>query len=163
MTDSGTPSTLRRLTTSSVVYIVLSFVAAAIAISRNIAAQPLGEGSGTGRPVLQEFLIGNGTGMSPGLYWLALQAALTFLAQRRDRWGIVGVVGLGLVVLLAGIFATTEPTFRRVLSPGTFDPILAVVELAMVIVPLLTVIFAVLELLRRRRVAPQPAAPQASP
>ena len=151
MTNSSTPSTLKRLITTSVVYIAFAIVAGILGISRNLPAEPMGEGSGTGRPVLQEFLLGNGTAISPGLSWLALQAVLTFIAGRRDRWGTTSVVLLAFHALLSGIFATTEPTFRRVFTPATFDPLLMVVELANVVLPCLVVTFAVLEWLRRRR------------
>ena len=153
MTNSRTSGALKRLIIASIVYIVVSLIAGSIAVSRNLPAQPLGEGSGSGRPVLQEFLYGNGTGMSPGLPWLAMQAVLTLIASRKFRWSIVGVIGLGLFGLLTGVFATTEPMFRKIFSPATFDPLLAVVEVGMVVIPFLMLIFAVLEVLRRRKPA----------
>lgn len=151
MNRSATPSALERLTTTSLIYIVISLVAAAIAIALNLPAQPMGEGSGTGRPVLQEFLVGGGTGMSAGLYWLAIQAVLTYFARRLDRWGTLSVGLLALQALLAGIFGTTEPVFRKVFNPATFNPLLAAVEAALLVIALLMVAFSVLELLRRRR------------
>lgn len=148
---SGTPAALRRLLTTSFIYIVLSIVAGGIAISRNFPAQPLGEGSGNGRPVLQEFLIGNGTAMSAGLPWLAVQLLLTALTTRRDGWGSIAVALLGFHALLSGVFATTEPMFEKIFSPAEFEPLLAFVEVLMVLVPILLLAFAVLELLRSRR------------
>ena len=97
MKNPSMPSAPRRLVTTSLMYILISMIAGAIAISRNLPAQPMGEGSGTGRPVLQEFLIGNGTAMSPGLPWLAVQLLLTARGSRAyGRWGTVGVALLGI-------------------------------------------------------------------
>jgi hypothetical protein len=151
MTDARTSGTLKRLIITSIVYILVALIAGAIAVSRNLPAQPLGEGSGSGRPVLQEFLYGNGTAISPGLPWLALQAVLTFIASRKFRWSIVGVIGLALSGLLTGIFAMTEPMFRKIFSFSPFDLLLVVVEAAIVVLPFLMLIFAVLEVLRRRK------------
>ena len=151
MTKLATPRTLKALLASSILYIIVALIAAMIAISQNIPAQPMGENSGTGRPVLEEFLMGNGTGMSAGLPWLAAQAVLTLLARCMGRWGAVGVAGLAIWGLLSGIFATTEPIFRRTFNPATFDPLKAVVEAAGIALAAGMVIFAVMEWLRRRR------------
>jgi hypothetical protein len=151
MTDSRTSGTLRRLIITSIVYIVVALIAGSIAVSRNLPAQPMGEGSGSGRPVLQEFLYGNGTAISPGIPWLALQAVLTFIASRKFRWSIVGVIGLALSGLLTGIFSMTEPMFRKIFSFAPFDPLLVLVEAGIVVLPFLMLIFAVLEWLGRRR------------
>ena len=51
----------------------------------NFPAHPMGEGPGTRHPILEEFLIGNGTAMPPGIPWLAIQAGLTWLAARKGR------------------------------------------------------------------------------
>ena len=151
MKTSPMPAAIKRLVTTSFIYMLVAIVAGAVAISRNLPAQPMGEGSGTGRPVLQEFLIGNGTAMSPGLPWLAVQVLLTLLAVRGDRWGTISVALLGFHALLSGIFATTEPIFRKIFSPATFDPLLAVVETCIVVLPFLIVALAGLELQRRLR------------
>ena len=151
MTGSGTPATTRRLTIASLAYIALSLIGAVIAITQNLPAEPMGEGSGTGRPVLQEFLVGNGTAMSPGLPWLAFQAVLTLLIRRQDLWGRISVVLLGFAALLTGIFATTEPIFRRTFSAATFDPAKALVEAGMVVIPLAIVLLAVIDFRRRLR------------
>lgn len=88
-----TPTSLKRLVTSSLLYIVIALIAASIAINENLPAQPMGEGSGSGKPVLQDFLYGSGTAMSPGLPWLIAQALLTVLVFRKSWWGMFGVVG----------------------------------------------------------------------
>ena len=41
--------------------------------------------------------------------------------------------------------------FKKIFSPATFDPTLAPIEALIVVVPFVILAFAVLELLRRRR------------
>ena len=151
MTSTKTPASLKRLIISSILYIVIALIAAAVAIAQNLPAQPLGESSGTGRPVLQDFLYGGGTAMSPGLIWLAAQATLTFLASRKGLLGTIGVAGLTLFGLLSGIFSLTEPIVRRIFHPATFDPLKAVIETGVIVVPFVMMVFGILELIRRRR------------
>ena len=151
MPGSQTPNTLKRLIASSLIYMVLAVIAGTIAVSHNFSAQPLGEGSGTGRPVLQEFLFGNGTAMSPGLPWLAMQAVLTLVASRKGRWSVVGVIGLAIFGLLSGVFATTEPMALQIFTPGTFEPLLALIEAGVILTPFAMLAFAILEWIRRRK------------
>jgi hypothetical protein len=151
MMKNHAPTSLKRLITSSVLYILISLIAASVAISNNLPAQPLGENSGSGRPVLQEFLYGNGTAMSPGLPWLLAQALLTILAIRKDRLGTIAVAVLSLFGLLTGIFSLTEPAARKFFSPAAFDPFKAAVETGGILLSFLMLVFGILELVRRRR------------
>ena len=89
--------------------------------------------------------------MSPGLAWLIAQAILTFLAPRKGRWGTIGVAGLTLFGLLSGIFSLTEPIVRRIFNPATFDPLKAVIETGIIVVPFVMMVFGILEWIRRRR------------
>lgn len=50
--NSTTPTTLKRLVISSIAYIVISLIAGTYAVNANLPAQPMGEGSGSGKPVL---------------------------------------------------------------------------------------------------------------
>jgi hypothetical protein len=149
--NSNTPATLKRLVISSAAYIVISLIAAAVAIQANLPAQPLGEGSGSGKPVLQDFLFGNGTAMSPGLPWLIAQAILTVLAFRKSWWGMVGVVGLILFGLLSGVFSLTEPIVREIYSPALFDPLKTLIEAGIILLPFVMMVFGILEWRRKRR------------
>ena len=93
-----------------------------------------------------------GTAMSPPLYWLMAQVALTILAPRRDRWGGVGVVGLAIFFgLLNGISALGEPINLEIFNPLTFDLFKAVIQTGMIIVPFAMMVFGILEWSRRRR------------
>jgi hypothetical protein len=87
------PTTLKQLMTSSIFYMMIALIGAVVAIIENRPANA--GGFSTGLPVLQDFLYGNGTAMSPPpLYMLAALAIFTVLAPRRDRWGAFGVGGL---------------------------------------------------------------------
>ena len=146
-----TPTSLKRLVTSSLLYIVIALIAASIAINENLPAQPMGEGSGSGKPVLQDFLYGSGTAMSPGLPWLIAQALLTVLVFRKSWWGMFGVVGLIIFGLLSGVFSLTEPIVREIYGPAVFDPLKAVIEAGIIIFPFVMMVFGISEWRRRRR------------
>jgi hypothetical protein len=111
----------------------------------------MGEGSGSGKPVLQDFLYGGGTAMSPGLPWLIAQALLTVLVFRKSWWGMFGVVGLIIFGLLSGVFSLTEPIVREIYGPGVFDPLKAVIEAGIIILPFVMMVFGISEWRRRRR------------
>lgn len=146
-----TPTSLKRLVTSSLLYIVIALIAASIAINENLPAQPMGEGSGSGKPVLQDFLYGSGTAMSPGLPWLIAQVLLTVLVFRKSWWGMFGVVGLIIFGLLSGVFSLTEPIVREIYGPAVFDPLKAVIEAGIIILPFVMMVFGISEWRRRRR------------
>lgn len=145
------PKTLRWLITSSILYVVIALMAAFVAITENLPAQPLGESSGSGSPVWQDFLYGSGTAMSPGLPWLIAQAILTWFASRKGRWGTIGVAGLTLFGLLSGVFALAEPIVRRIFHPATFDLLKAVIETGIIVLPFVMMALGSLELARRWR------------
>ena len=143
--NKNSPATLRRLLTSSILYIIVSLIAGAVAIQANLPAQPMGEGSGSGKPVWQDFLFGGGTAMSPGLPWLIGQVILTVLSSRKNWLGTVGVIGLIIFGLLAGIFSITEPNVQKIFDPATFDPLKAAIETGIIILPFAIMIFGILE------------------
>lgn len=144
-----TPKSLSRLITSSILYVVLALISTGIAFAENRPAE-FG-GSSTGLTVVQDFLYGQGTAMSPPLYWLIAQIALTILAPRRGLWGAVGVVGLAIFGLLSGIGALGEPINREIFAPATFNLFKAVIQAGMIVVPFGMMVFGILEFLKRRR------------
>lgn len=142
------PTTLKRLITSSVLYMVIALIGAVIAIIENRPANA--GGFSTGLPVMQDFLYGNGTAMSPPLYMLVAQTIFTILAPRRDRWGTFGVGGLTIAGLLFGIGALVEPILSEIFNPATFDLPKAAIEAGLIIVPLVMMVFGVREWRRRK-------------
>jgi hypothetical protein len=146
---STTPATLKWLIASSVLYMALALIAAVVAIRANIPASP--GGSGSGLPLVEDFLVGKGTAMSPPLYWLIAQAILTVLATKDGRRGTVGAVGLAIFGLLSGIGALMEPIVGQIFSPATFDPLKTVLEAGIIVLPFVMMVLGMREWSRRRR------------
>jgi hypothetical protein len=143
------PSTLKRLIISSILYMVIASLGAIVAITENRPAAA--GGFRTGLPVVQDFLYGNGTAMSPPLYMLVAQAIFTVLALWRNRWGVLGVSGLTIAGLLFCIGALVEPILLEIFNPVTFDLFKALIEAGLIILPFLMMIFGIREWSRRRR------------
>lgn len=149
MGTSAPPVTLSRLTQASYTYIAVAVGAAAVAI---IQDRPAGFGGmSTGLPVLQDFLYGLGTALSPPLYWLIAQFLLTRLSLRSGLRGMVGVIALTLFGLLLGIGALGEPVTYEAFNPATFDPLIALIQIGMIGVPLVMMAFGFMEWRRRRQ------------
>ena len=147
--QSASPSTLKRLIACCVLYVVWASIAAVVAIAENRPGEFAG--FSTGLPPLQNFLYGMGTGMSPPLLHLIIQAAFTMLAPRRDRWGGVGVVGLAIFGLLTVIGAIFEPINLELLNPMTFNLPRALLQSGMISIPFAMMILGILEWSRRRK------------
>jgi len=147
-----------RLPISAVLVLLVASIGAAISI---VARMPY-EVGGKGDPntVLQDFISGGGTALSPPLAPMVLMALCILLSPGRRWWGIVGIVGavlLGLVFLVAGI---QEPVLWRALTTWTFGPLAAGVVVVGVLGPLLSlllVLSGIWELIERWRARPGPA------
>jgi len=135
--------------TSSILYMVIGMIGAVVAITENRPANA--GGFSTGLPVLQDFLYGNGTALSPPLYMLAAQAIFTILAPRRDRWGTFGVGGLTIAGLLFGVGMFVEPIPLEIFNPSSFELSKALIVIALIIVPFVMMVFGIREWRRRRR------------
>src|SRR6476660_5433911 len=144
-----TPVTLKRLTISVILYMVMALIAGLVAIAQNLPAEFAG--SSTGLTATQDFMYGMGTALSPPLYLLPIQIALLWLARRRDRWGQVGVGGLTVIGLMTCFGALGEPINRRIFNPATFEPVKAALMTGMILIPVVIVIFGLMEWARRRR------------
>jgi hypothetical protein len=146
--NNAMPKALKGLIASSVLYIVIILIGAVVAIAEN---RPAAAWSSSNLPVWQAFLWGNGTAMSPPLYWLVAQAILTALASRPDRWGAASIVGLIVIGLLFGVFGALEPIVLEVFNPKTFDVLKASIVGGGVVLAFLMAVFGILELARRRQ------------
>jgi len=148
-TRANTPIKLRRLVQSSILYLIWASIATVVAIVLNLPAQ-FG-GSTTGLPVVQDFIYGMGTALSPSLWWMVPQALLTWLAwnqtNRRSTWGVIGLTLFGVAEFIG---ALGEPITYELLDPVTFNPLLAVIQAGMIIIPLVMMVFAIQEWRRRR-------------
>jgi hypothetical protein len=149
-TKANTPIKLKRLVQSSILYLIWASIGGVAAILLDRPAQP--GGSTSGLPVVQDFLYGMGTAMSPPLlWWLVPQALLTWLAwnqrNRRSTWGVIGLALFGAATFGG---ALGEPITYELLNPVTFNPFLAVIQAGMIIIPLVMTVFAIQEWRRRR-------------
>jgi hypothetical protein len=148
-TKAKTPIKLKRLVQSSVLYLGCASIGAVVAIVSDRPAE-FG-GSTSGLPVVQDFIYGSGTAMSPPLWWLVPQGLLTWLAwNQRNRRGTWGVIGLGVAGAATFIGALGEPITYELLNPVTFNPLLAVIQAGMIVIPVLMTVFAIQEWRRRR-------------
>src|SRR5215218_2239775 len=105
-TKTNTPIKLKRLVQSSILYLIWASIGGVVAIVLDRPAQ-FG-GSTSGLPVIQGFLFGMGTAMSPPLlWWLVPQALLTWLAwnqrNRRSTWGVIGLALFGAATFIGAL------------------------------------------------------------
>ena len=130
-----------RLAVATACYLCWASGAAVVAIVRNMPAA-FG-GLSTGLSVTNDFLIGFGTALSPPLWWMLAQA---FFAARAARSAAATRPTIGALTAIGAvecIGALGEPVTLQALAPATFDPLLAVTQLGMVLLPLAIVIFGV--------------------
>jgi hypothetical protein len=149
-TKANTPAKLKRLVQSSILYLIWASLGAVVAIVLDRPAQ-FG-GSTSGLPVIQDFVYGTGTALSPPLlWWMVPQGLLTWLAwnqrNRRSTWGVIGLTLFGAFELIG---AVGEPITYELLNPVTFNPLVAVIQAGMVIIPLVMMVFGIQEWRRRR-------------
>jgi hypothetical protein len=148
-TKANTPIKLKRLVQSSILYLIWATITTAVAIVLNLPAQ-FG-GSTSGLPVVQDFIYGRGTALSPPLVCMVAQALLTWLAwnqmNRGSTWGVIGLTLFGAAFFIG---ALGEPITYELLNPVTFNPLLAVIQAGMIIIPLVMMVFAIQEWRRRR-------------
>ena len=143
------PNAMKRLMQASVLYLLWSILATIIALLYDRPA--VFAGTSTGLPVFQDWLFGMGTAMSPPLGWMLVQAIFIAIAPRPSRWGRLGVAGLTLIGFTNLIGQLAEPISYEVITPATFNPILALIVAGMSILPFLMMIFGIQALSAKRR------------
>jgi hypothetical protein len=105
----------------------------------------------SGNDVVQDFLLLNGTALSPDLWLLLGQLVLIGCALRRGRVGMVGVIGLTLLGTVATLGQLGEPITVRAFSPATFDGAQVSLVAVNIAGSLLMVVFGILEGRSRRQ------------
>jgi predicted permease len=79
------------------------------------------------------------------------QALLTWLAwnqrNRRSTWGVIALAVFGAATFIG---ALGEPITYELLNPATFNPLLAVIQAGLIIIPFVMMVFAIQEWRRRR-------------
>jgi hypothetical protein len=133
---------MRRLIRTSILYIVWATAGAVVAIIQNRPAEFGGQESGL--PVVNDFVYGMGTALSPTLWWILLQGVFTDWARRAGRLGRIGIYGLIVFGVCEFIGALGEPITYEIFRPETFDPFLAAIQGGMIVLPALVVIFGFL-------------------
>src|SRR5258708_28099926 len=103
--------TLKGLVLFSACNLVSASIGAILSIALHLPARFGGLLSGN--DVLQDFLLLNGTALSPDLWLLLGQFVLTGCALRRGRVGMVGVIGLTLLGAVATLGQLGEPITVR--------------------------------------------------
>jgi hypothetical protein len=145
-TKANTPIKLKRLVLSSILYLIWASLGAVVAIVLDRPAQ-FG-GSTSGLPVVQDFIFGMGTAMSPPLLWWMVPQGLAWnQMNRRSTWGVIGLTLFGATTFIG---AVGEPITYELLNPVTFNPLVAVIQAGMVIIPLVMMVFGIQEWRRRR-------------
>ena len=132
---AGVPSVLPsdRLPLISALYLLAATVGAALAIREDLPGEFAGRTSG--HSASADFFRGTGTALSPGLAMLCAQSILTVLSTRGGRTGTASLAGLTLLGMGATVGMLGEPIAYRVLSPKRFDPLKAVLVLALLLLP----------------------------
>jgi hypothetical protein len=67
--------------------------------------------------------------------------------NRRSTWGVIGLTLFGVAEFIG---ALGEPITYELLDPVTFNPLLAVIQAGMIIIPFVMMVFAIQEWRRRR-------------
>ena len=123
-------------------WLLNSLTGVAVAIREDLPGELIG-GVFTGRDASAEFFKGPGTALSPGLAHIGAQALFAVLSTRGGRAEMAGAAGLTVVGAEATAGALGEKITYRVFSPRTFDPIMAaIVSAGIILSPLMTVLGA---------------------
>jgi hypothetical protein len=138
---------LKALVLASACYLLSASLGAALSIVMHLPAR-FG-GLLKSDDVLRDFLLINGTALSPNLALLLVQVMLTGCAIRAGRAGIVGATGLPLLGVIYAIGQLGEPITRQALASATVNLTQATLVVANIVFPVLMVLLGVLEWRRR--------------
>ena len=148
-TPSGKLNARRSLILISILYLVNAAIGTLLAVQGNLPSEFFGK---DGKPALEDFLIGNGTALSPPLYLCIVAILLIVLAFQLRRLGTFGTMGLVILGVGFVIGALGEPITYKVLNPVTFDLPKALIVMVEIVLPLLMITFGAIELVNRRQV-----------
>lgn len=147
----------KALVLASVSYLISASLGAALAIATHL---PAGFGGLLhGNDVARDFLLLNGTALSPDLAMLVAQLVFTVCALRPGLTGMIGVIGLTILGAAYTLGQLGEPIVLHAFAPATFNPLQAALVTANIVLPALMVVFGVRELRQRRRAENDAAKP----
>jgi hypothetical protein len=138
---------LKALVLASVCYLMSASLGAALSIVIHLPAR-FG-GLLHSDDVLRDFLLINGTALSPNLTLLLVQVVLTGYAVRAGRAGMVGVLGLVVLGVIYALGQVGEPITGQALAPTAVNLAQALVA-ANILFPVLMILLGVLEWRRRQ-------------
>ena len=129
---------------TSAVYIVNASVGATIPVKNDLRQEPFG--LRTGRTASEDFFLGTGTALSPGLPFLVTQMVSTVLATGTGQSRRYGLIGLAIHGISFTVGALAEPiTYARLAAPRE-KPLQTVVAIGNVVWSMLMTVLAIREL-----------------
>ncbi len=124
-----------RLVSISICYLLIAQIGSALAVIENLPAE-FG-GLLHGKVVLNDFVSGLGTAISPPLIMLVIQVLFMILLLRQDSLKRIGAGGLMVLGALYFVGQAGEPSLWRNLAPGGFHLEQVLVIAANLILPAL--------------------------
>ncbi len=127
---------------SSIFYLVSASIGTLVAFQQNLTAN-FG-GILQSKDILSDFLIINGTALSPPLPFLIIQLLFTILITRKGKSVTIGVIGL---VVMGAIYTPAqvgEPILLKQFTPGNFDLTKTLILTANLISSLFMLIFGIM-------------------
>lgn len=137
----------KALVLSSTCFLISASVGTLLAIATHLPARFGSILDGNNVP--QDFLLLNGTALSPDLALLVGQVVLTGCALRQGKARMVGVIGLTILGACYTLGQLGEPITFRALRPASFHVAQAAVVVANIVCSMLMVVFGVIEWRRR--------------
>jgi hypothetical protein len=136
-------NTLKGLVLASASNVVSMSSGAILSIALRLPAQFGGVLSG--HNVVRDFLLINGTALSPDLWILLGQLVLIGCALRPGRVGVVAVIGLTALGAVTALGQLGEPVTAQAFNPATIDGLQTSLVVTNIVTSLSMVVFGILE------------------
>ena len=136
------------LSLSSILYLVSASIGTFVAFQQNLTAN-FG-GLLQSKDILSDFLIINGTALSPPLPFLIIQLVFTMLALKKGKSVMVGVIGL---VVMGAIYTPAqlgEPILLKQFTPSNINYTQMIILAANLIFSIFMLIFGITEWVSRK-------------
>ena len=136
---------------SSILYLVSASIGTFIAFQQNLTAN-FG-GILQSRDIVSDFLIINGTALSPPLPFMIIQLLFTVLILKKGKSVTVGVIGLAVMGAIYTLAQLGEPILLRQFTPVNFNPTQVTILTANLIFSLFMFISGILAWISIKRLA----------
>ena len=141
-----TPPSLSRFVISALFYPVFAIMAALISMAEQMEPQFLG--IKTGLDLIENFLFGVGTALSPPLSLLVWFVPLVWFGRSRSNSGTSAIFFTMLLSGLCFLNSLLSPINRQIIDAGEFD-LVAMIQMLMMLIPLAVIYFGFTEIKRR--------------